>query len=80
MNLMFIRVMNVSIIEEKTTLPADAGCVFFCNVAAFISHRNHQESILLFKEEYILESFPKDVLRQHTLPQKSKETIALIVK
>lgn len=39
-----------------------------------------KESILLFKEEYILESFPKDVLRQHTLPQKSKETIALIVK
>lgn len=51
MNLMLMRVINVSTIEEKPTLPAIAGCVFFVNVASFISHMNHQldESILLFK-------------------------------
>lgn len=48
---MLMRVINVSTIEEKPTLPAIAGFVFFVNVASFISRMNHQldESILLFK-------------------------------
>lgn len=49
--------MNVSIIEENTTYPANAGCVFFCNVAAFISHRNHQRKYFIVQRRIYLKVF-----------------------
>lgn len=49
--------MNVSIIEENTTYPANAGCVFFCNGAAFISHRNHQRKYFIVQRRIYLKVF-----------------------
>lgn len=65
--------MNVAIIEKKKLHnPLTRDVYFSAMLPPLYPTGTTKESILLFKEEYILESFPKDFLRQHTLPHKSK--------